>query len=383
MPTIPKEVVLEELAANKKRHQVRFSMRKKGTGMLSVAVVRPFHHTWVVPTNDCKFMHQRSSEIEHRVCYDYYTLSWRLEPKPLVLFCQYSKSDGTVPLYPEAYKFWYLPPPKEANPKRLLSRASKHPALTVAEARTECPANEQEARLLYSQWQVEVAKLRAETPQISAREHLPKPQWLEEINRKNAEQYQLVQKHKKATKTFPFEGVYMFETRLEGGTTYGQCTMHHVAITDGVGYFLHCRYAGGEMAQEVRSPYNGWFQVPWELDGRKGRFHYFADIADPNLLIGGEDPNALVGENASITGRLKRIGNLTPCRHSPSKGSIATNEAQTASPTAAAAKSPLTSATDRRRSTFTATARTARHLATPPATGIGPSTSAGTSRAPP
>ncbi len=319
MPTIPQEVVLEQLATNEKPHEVRFTMRKKGNGILSVAVVRPFNYSMIVPAVSSQPMDEESIELRRRIGDDFMTLTHHVEPTPLVLFCQYSKGDGIVPSYEEAYKFWYLPPPKEADPKRLLSRASNHRALVVAEPRTECPLTEQEAKRLHSQWQAKVAKLRAATPQISAREHLPKPQWLEEQNRQHAELYQLQERHKEATKAFPFEGVFTFETTLDGETTRGQCTLHP-DLTDRTYYFLHCRYPRGEMTQVVKYPANGWFQVPWALNGKQARLHYFADTTEPNLLAGGEDPFALVGDDASISGRLVRTGDLTPLRAFPVEG---------------------------------------------------------------
>jgi hypothetical protein len=284
-------------------------------------VVRAFHHNTVVPNNHCQGMDQPETEVEHRICYDFYDLSRQVRPP--VLFCQYSRADGNLPLYPEAYKFWYRPPPEEAEPKHLLARAENHPILSVGETRTECPTTRREAEALQVQWQAKVSKIRAATPQISEREHLPKPQWLVELNKKNAEQYEILQRRKKVTKAFPFEGVYTFETTLDGKSIAGQCTMHSSSITENRRYLLHCRYADGETLQLVRYPYDGTVHIDWQVDGRRHLIYYMVDEADPNALVGNSDFNALTAtreQDDSNSGRLMRTGDLKPLSGFPVEG---------------------------------------------------------------
>ncbi|MCU7842479.1 MAG: hypothetical protein KZQ93_01415 [Candidatus Thiodiazotropha sp. (ex Monitilora ramsayi)] len=322
MPMVPSEIVLEKLKKDEKPHEVRFSMRKQRPELLSVMVVRPFHHGTVVPNNHCQGVDQPTNEIEHRICYDFYTLS--LQVRPLVLFCQYSRADRNMPLYLEAYKFWYRPPPAEAEPKHLLSRAENHPALVVAgPPRTECPATQREAEQIQTQWQATVSKVRAETPQIAAHIALPKPQWLINQNRRSAEVYEILERRKAATKAFPFEGVYVFQTTLDGETIEGRCTMHPTGMMEKHQFLLHCQHPGGETLQRVRYPHSGWLQIRWQISGKPHFIHYLADEADPNTLEGNGDHNALVANgdrDDSISGRLVRTSELTPLSTFPVEG---------------------------------------------------------------
>lgn len=316
MPTVPPEIVLEKLKKDEEPHEIRFSMRRQRPGLLSVMVVRPFYYSTVVPAVSLRSMDDESIEISSRISYDFGTLSQHVKPKPLVLFCQYSRADGNMPLFLEAYKFWYRPPPEEANPKRLLSRAKNHPALVVAgPPRTECPATRREAEQFQAQWQTKVSKVRAETPQIAAHVTLPKPQWLIDENRRNAEQYEVYKRRKTAIGAFPLEGVYVFQITLDGETTEGRCAMYPKSTKEH-SYLLRCRYPSGEMLQSVRHPrIFGPLQIVWRIGGE--RYHavdYLADEADPNALVANED------RDDSISGRLVRTGELTPLSTFPVEG---------------------------------------------------------------
>lgn len=311
VPSLPPEVVLAKFKEDKSSGIIRLTTRKKGIDVVGTVTIQSFFWNGVVPSSKCFSGQKPRSEIERRICDDLSTLSFK--ERPPILSCQYTEP-GLMASDPfEGSLYWYGSRATYVDPKRLLSRASNHPVLTVGEPRIKCPLTRREADQSKSEWAAKVARLRTETPQIDEKTALPESEWRKQQQEEYKARHEGSEQLREATKAFSYEGMYSFETRIDGITTSGECAVSY-GDSGANGYLLSCRHQGGDITGMAGRPASGHLQVRWQLGPRPVVINYQVDQSDPNALVGADS------HNKTTTGRLVRMRDLVRLAEIPLKG---------------------------------------------------------------
>lgn len=311
VPSLPTDVVAAKFKEPGAAGEIYLITRKRGMDVVGKISIQSFFWNTVVPSSKCFEGQKERTEIERRVCDDLATLSFK--ERPPILLCQYTEPGLAPANMLQASRFWYGSRPATVDPKRLLSRASDHPVLTIGDPRTQCPLTRREATQLESQWTGKVRQLRAGTPQLDAKIVLPESEWRQQERDDNKARSESIERQKEATKAFRYDGVYSFDMTLDGVATAGRCAISHSGPSN-TGYLFLCRHPKGEVTGHATPPFSGYLQVSWYVGKKLVGLNYLADRSDPNVLVG-TNPH-----DKATTGRLVRLHDLIPLSDLPIKG---------------------------------------------------------------